>query len=120
MSSSPPVTPRRPMPKQGEIYRRADADVPLLVAVASGAIFNSAGTGGTFVCPVLTNVDRDDYAVWLPFDLPSLVSEERVRGVVVPERLYFMPTVGLATQPAARLPGPVVQRLRATIRSIFD
>jgi hypothetical protein len=57
---------------------------------------------------------------WLPFDLPSLVSDERVRGVVVPERLYFMPTVGLAARPAARLPNPVVQRMRATIRSIFD
>jgi hypothetical protein len=108
------------MPKQGEIYRRADTDAPLLVAVASGAIFNSAGTGMTFVCPVLTTVEGDDYAVWLPFNLPSLVSDERVRGLVVPERLYFMPTVGLASQPAARLPAPMVQRLRATIKTIFD
>lgn len=109
------------MPRQGEVHRRADTELPLLVVVASGAIFNSAGTGMTFVCPVLTTlVDHDDYATWLPLDLPSLVSDERVRGVVVPERLYFMPTVGLAHRPSARLPAPMVQRMRATIRSIFD
>jgi hypothetical protein len=121
MSSSRPTMPRQLMPRQGEIYRRADTEVPLLVVVAAGAIFNSAGTGMTFVCPVLTRlVDHEDYAVWLPFDLPLLGSDERVRGIVVPERLYFMPTVGLAPQPSARLPDPMVQRLRATIKSIFD
>lgn len=109
------------MPRQGEIYRRADTDSRLLVAVASGAIFNSAGTGITFVCPVLTTlVHHEDYAAWLPFDLPSLASEERVSGVVVPERLYFMPTVGLARRPETRLPDPMVRRMRATIRSIFE
>lgn len=122
MSSSPPgMRPRLPMPRQGDIYRRADTDAPLLVAVASGAIFNSAGTGTTFVCPVLTTlVDPEDYATWLPFELPSLASDEQVRGVVIPERLYFMPTVGLAARPAARLPDPMVQQMRATIKSIFD
>lgn len=121
-SSSPPATPRRlAVPRQGEVYRRADTDAHLLVVVASGAIFNSAGTGMTFVCPVLTTlVYHEDYATWLPFDLPSLLAGDRVRGVVVPERLYFMPTVGLAAVPAARLPDPAVQRMRATIKSIFD
>lgn len=122
MSGSPPAMWRRlRVPRQGEVYRRADTQLPLLVAVASGAIFNSAGTGRTFVCPVLTTLaEPDDYATWLPFDLPSLVSDERVRGVVIPERLYFVPTVGLATRPSARLPAPLVQRMRSTIQSIFD
>lgn len=122
MSSWLRATRRRPeVPRQGEVYRRADTDAPLLVVVASGAIFNSAGTGMTFVCPVLTTlVDHEDYATWLPFELPSLVSDERVRGVIVPERLYSMPTVGLTARPAARLPSPMVQRMRATIKSIFD
>lgn len=112
---------RSRVPRQGEVYRRADTELPLLVAVASGTIFNSAGTGMTFVCPVLsTLVEHADYATWVPFDLPSLVSGGRVRGVVIPERLYFMPTVGLAHRPSARLPAPMVQRMRSTIRSIFD
>lgn len=113
---------RSQVPRQGEVYRRADSELPLLVAVASGAIFNSAGTGRAFVCPVLTTLaEPDDYATWLSFDVPSLVTpDERVRGVVIPERLYFMPTVGLATRPSARLPAPLVQRMRSTIQSIFD
>jgi mRNA-degrading endonuclease toxin of MazEF toxin-antitoxin module len=121
-SSSPPATRRwRTVARQGEVYRRADTEAPLLVVVASGAIFNSAGTGITFVCPVLTTlVHHQDYAAWLPFDLPSLESEELVRGVVIPERLYFMPTSGLASRPVARLPDRLVQRMRATIKSIFD
>jgi mRNA-degrading endonuclease toxin of MazEF toxin-antitoxin module len=109
------------MPRQGEVYQRMDSDPPLLVVVASGAVFNSASTGMTFVCPVLTTLaDDTEYAVWLPFDLAALGSDERVRGVVVPERVYLMPTGGLGTQPVARLPDPMVQRLRATIQSIFD
>lgn len=122
MSCSPPAMPRRRrVPSQGEVYRRADTDAPLLVAVASGGIFNGAATGMTFVCPVLTTIaDQADYAAWLPFDLPSLVADERVRGVIVPERLYFMPTVGLADRPAARLPDPLVRRMRSTITSIFS
>jgi mRNA-degrading endonuclease toxin of MazEF toxin-antitoxin module len=109
------------MARQGEVYRRVDSETPLLVVVASGAVFNSAGTGLTFVCPVLTTVADDaDYAIWLPFDLPALGSDERVRGVVVPERVYLMPTAGLGTRPVTRLPDPIVQRLCATIQSIFD
>ena len=109
------------MPRQGEVYRRADSETPLLVVVASGTVFNSASTGMTFVCPVLTTVAEDaDYAVWLPFDLPAIGSDERVRGVVVPERVYLMPTTGLDPRPLARLPDPILQRLRATVQSIFE
>jgi mRNA-degrading endonuclease toxin of MazEF toxin-antitoxin module len=108
------------VPRQGEVYQRADTDLPLFVVVTSGAIFNSAGTGVTFVCPVLRSAPHDDYAAWLPFEVPVLDSGERMRGVVVPERLYFMPTVGLGARPAARLPRDLIRRMCATIKSIFD
>jgi hypothetical protein len=52
--------------------------------------------------------------------LAHRLSHDRVAAEPDATAEIIMPTVGLAVRPAARLPSPMVQQMRATIKSIFD
>ena len=78
-------------------------------------LFNAAGTGMVFVCPVLPiEPSHDDFSSYIAF------TEVWGSGVIVPDRLHFLPVVALEGAELGRLQESTIDRLRGVIRSIFD
>lgn len=102
--------------RQGEIYLRHDTSIVIHVVIASGQMFNDAGTGMVFACPVISGHPYvgDDHSATIPVEVSG------AQKLIIPDRLHFLPVAALSERPVTVLEAAKLELLRQILTSIFD